>query len=114
MPGDFPDELTNAPCTVHDFTSGDIIAFGHMNVRFVEHTDPLRVMRFRFTGEFKPESPDDKAALDRALRVGFSAGAAGHRLEVESGGKYWALIVKFDPGDTVYPFTGRQDPKPVY
>mgnify|MGYP005836354575 CR=1 FL=1 len=113
MPGDFPDVLSDVFATVHDFNSGDIIAFGRMNIRFIEHTDRLRVMRARFTGEFTPDSPEDKATLDRELMAGFSAGTVGHKLQVEHGGKIWTLTVKFEPGDAVFPFTGRQDPKVV-
>ena len=113
MPGDFPDELNDVPVTIHDFTSGDTIARGRASLRFVEHTDRLRVMRFRFTGEFTPETPEDQASLERALVGGFSAGAVGHQLQVEHGGKTWALTVKLDLGEAVFPFTGRSDPKPI-
>ncbi len=113
MPGDFPDVLTDVPVTVHDFVSGEIIACGRMNVRFIEHTDRLRVMRARFTGEFTPDTPQDKATLDREIITAISAGTMGHKLQVEHGGKTWTLTVKFEPGDVVFPFTGRQDPKVV-
>ena len=113
MPGDFPDELSDVPVTIHDFTSGDPIARGRASLRFVEHTDRLRVMRFRFTGEFTPETPEDEVALERALVSGFSAGAVGHKLQVAHGGKTWALTVKLDLGEAVFPFTGRSDPKPI-
>jgi hypothetical protein len=113
MPGDFPDVLSDVFVTVHDFNSGDIIAFGRMDVRFIEHTDRLRVMRERFTGEFTPDTPEDKATLDRDLITAMSAGTMGHKLQVEHGGKTWTLTVKFGPGEAAFPFTGRQDPKVV-
>jgi len=105
MPGDFPDELSDVPVTIHDFTSGDPIARGRASLRFVEHTDRLRVMRFRFAGEFTPETPADQAALERALVSGFSAGAVGHKLQVEHGGRTLALpsysagVVTFSQND---------------
>lgn len=111
MRGDFPDELSDVFCTVHDFNSGDIIAFGRMNVRFADNSDRLRVMRYLFSGEFKPDTPEDKATLERTMIAGFSAGAAAHKIEVEYNDETWVLTVKFEAGDAVFPFTGRNDPK---
>ncbi len=113
MPGDFPDVLTDVFATVHDLTSGEIIACGRINIRFIEHTDRLRVMRERFTGEFTPDSPEDRVTLDRELVTGASAGTVGHKLQVEHGGKIWTMTVKFEPGGYVFAFSGRQDPKVV-
>ena len=113
MTSDFPQELSDAPCTVQDFNSGETIASGRMDVEFVPHTDRLRVRRFLFRGEFRPETLGDRTALEQALVSGFSAGAAAHNIEVEPGGQTWVLTVKFEAGDGAFAFTGRKDPKPA-
>ncbi|NSW57540.1 MAG: hypothetical protein HPY44_16140 [Armatimonadetes bacterium] len=112
MPGGFPDELSDAACTVHDFNSGELIASGRMDVRFVPHKDRLRVMRVRFTGEFRPDTPDDRSALEQSMIVGFATGSPAHKIEVEQAGRTWVLVVKFEATGGAFAFTGRADPKP--
>lgn len=113
MRRDLPDELSDVTCTVRDFNSGGFIASGRLSLQFARQTDRLRKMRFLFSGEFIPDTPADKEGLDDALVSGFSAGAAAHRVEAEYGGRTWVLVVKFEPGERAFPFTGRNEPKPM-
>ncbi len=113
MPGDFPDQLSDVPCTVRDFNSDDIIASGHMDLQFVPHTDRLRTMRVKFRGDFRPAGPEHQAALESALIAGFATGAAAQKIEVEHGERTWVLVVKLVVGDDGFTFTGRNDPKPA-
>lgn len=113
MPGGFPDELSDVACTVHDFNSGELIASGRMDLAFVQHKDRLRVMRVRFTGEFRPDSLDDQSALEQSMIAGFATGSPAHKIEVEHAGRIWVLVVKFEAGEGAFPFTGRADPKPA-
>lgn len=113
MSRDLPDELTEVPVVVSDFSTGEQLAEGFANIQFVPHTDRLRVRRNLFEGQFIPSTDEGGEALRRRLLTGLSEGAPAMTMHVEYGGETWAFVVKFELDDLTWSFAGRAEPRRV-
>lgn len=108
---DLPNSLEEAQVTVYDFNTGEELAAGFANVRFLEHSDKLRVMRNLFEGHFTPSTEEEGQNLRRRLFTGLSQGAPAMSMHLEYGGETWVFVVKFQLEDVSFPFTGRAEPQ---
>jgi len=113
FPRDLPDELHHVPATIHDFTTGELLASGNASIRFVPHTDKLRVRRQLFEGEFQPENAAEAQALRQRLILGLSQGAPAMNMYIQYKDEVWAFVVKLQMGEAIFPFTGRAEPTRV-
>ena len=111
MERDLPSVLRDMSCTVHDFNTTEELASGHCDIKFVEHTDRLRVRRQLFEGRFVPATEEETEALKQHLIARLSLGAPAHLLYLDYGGRTYVFTVKFELGDLAFPFTGRAEPK---
>ena len=108
---ELPQVANNIPATVYDFSTGEQLASGRCSVKFLEHTDRLRVMRNRFEGYFRTASQDDADRLNAHLIRMISQGAPAHQMIVEYEDKRYSLTVKFELGvGTLFSFSGRAEP----
>jgi hypothetical protein len=108
---DLPDVLQEIQAVVYDFNTGEELAGGFANIKFVVHTDRLRVMRNLFEGMFVPATAEGAQALRRKLFMGLSQGAPALSMHVEHEGETWVFVVKFEVDEIAFPFAGRAEPK---
>jgi len=113
MERDLPSIFQDVSCTVHDFNTSEELASGRCDIKFIEHTDRLRVRRHLFEGLFVPASEAETEALKQHLIARLSLGAPAHLIYLDHGGQTYAFTVKFELGDLAFPFTGRAEPKAV-
>jgi len=108
---DLPDVLQEIEAVVYDFNTGEELAGGFAHLKFITHTDRLRMMRHLFEGTFVPATDEGAQTLRRKLFMGLSQGAPALSMQVEYEGETWAFVVKFEVDEIAFPFSGRAEPK---